>query len=245
MIDCGDMTVPPEWYVTEREAPGYARVYWVHGGEVTYTGEHGSKRLRRDTVYLFPSAAPFTILHDPAHPLVCTYLHLDVFPILVRELYELPVEPGGFLAALFSALRLAILQESTRVVASLSDCFEIYCREKGCLSEPVMEISTALRYIAEHIGQGAVTVTELSSLMGYNPQYFIRLFRRSVGMTPHQYITNYRLNESVKLLRRGELTVTAIAERVGYADAKAFGRAFKERYGISATRFRQLDLPLP
>lgn len=245
MIDCGDMTVPPEWHVDERAAPGFMRVYHVQDGDVVYTGEHGQKRLERGKAYLFPSAAPFSIAHDPAHPLRCTYLHWDIFPILARELVELPLEPGGLVEKLFAVLQTAIRQESLGIVASLSDALELYCREKGLLQMPVTELSAPLLYIAQHIGRGPISVAELSAQTGYNPQYFIRLFRQSVGMTPHQYITNYRLNESVKLLRKRELTVTQVAEQVGYADVKAFGRAFRGRYGISATQFRKLDLQVP
>lgn len=245
MIDCGYSKTGPQWHVDEHTAPGFVRVYHIHGGDVWFTGEQGRKKLPPGKIYLFPSAVPFSIAHDPAHPLLCTFLHLDVFPIVVRDLTELPLEKGGFVEALFAALQAAIRQENRSVVASLSETLELYCKEKNILQMPVTEIASALDYIAANIDRGAISIGELSAQTGYNPQYFIRLFRRSMGMTPHQYISNYRLNESVKLLRRGELSVTQIAERVGYADIKAFGRAFRGRYGVSATQFQRIDQQIP
>lgn len=245
MIDCGYTRVKPEWRVDEHTAPGFVRIYQIHDGDVWFTEEQGRKKLPPGKIYLFPSAVPFSIAHDPAHPLLCTFLHLDVFPIVVRELTELPLEKGGFIEALFASLQAAIRRESRSIVASLSETLELYCKEKGLLQMPVTEIASALDYIAANVSHHAISIGELSARSGYNPQYFIRLFRRSMGMTPHQYITTYRLNESVKLLRQGNLSVTQIAERVGYADIKTFGRAFRGRYGVSATQFQKIEQQIP
>ncbi len=245
LLDYGHMPVPEDWKVIEKTAPGYCRAYMVYGGEVTYTDEHVQKKLRSNTFYIFPSAAPYQMVQNPKNSLMCAHLHLDVFPVLTHRLIELPLAENPVLERLIAAIVETIDHKKQKLLASLCDCLLLYCREEEILVSPVLEISKLLHYIASHIQQGAIPIEELSGLMGYNPQYFIRLFRRSVGMTPHQYITNYRMSESIKLLRREEYTVSQIAELVGYPDAKAFGRAFREKYGISPSRFRKIDVVLP
>ena len=101
-----------------------------------------------------------------------------------------------------------------------------------------------LLYIAEHIRE-EIRIEDLSGLSGYNPQYFIRLFKKSVGMSPYQYVINFRMTESIKLLKDGALTITQIGEAVGYPDAKSFDRAFRDKYGVSPGKFRKFYVPLP
>ena len=77
------------------------------------------------------------------------------------------------------------------------------------------------------------------------PQYFTRLFKKSVGLSPYQYLIQYRMNASIKLLKDRALTVTQIAEAVGYPDTKSFDRAFRDKYGVSPGKFRKFYVPLP
>lgn len=84
----------------------------------------------------------------------------------------------------------------------------------------------------------------LSARFGYNDQYFIRLFRRGVGSTPHQYLLQLRLREAVRLLQ-GDAPIYAIAARVGFRDGETFCRAFKRRYGLSPGMYRKTKEPTP
>lgn len=244
VLDFGDGQVQRGWGVEEKIAPGFSRVYWVQGGEVWYEDDRTSQRLRHNHVYLFPSASCFQMHHNPEDPLVCTYLHLDLFPTLVQELISIPFSADGVLQGLFPALRAAIVSGQTKLVSMLSDVFEAYLQENGILRQPAFEISKVLLYIAEHIRE-PIHVDDLSGLSGYNPQYFTRLFKKSVGLSPYQYLIQYRMNASIKLLKDRALTVTQIAEAVGYPDTKSFDRAFRDKYGVSPGKFRKFYVPLP
>ena len=244
VLDFGDGQVQRGWGVEEKIAPGFSRVYWVQGGEVWYEDDRTSQRLRHNHVYLFPSAFCFQMHHNPEDPLVCTYLHLDLFPTLVQELISIPFSADGVLQGLFPALRAAIVSGQTKLVSMLSDVFEAYLQENGILRQPAFEISKVLLYIAEHIRE-PIHVDDLSGLSGYNPQYFTRLFKKSVGLSPYQYLIQYRMNASIKLLKDRALTVTQIAEAVGYPDTKSFDRAFRDKYGVSPGKFRKFYVPLP
>ena len=88
-------------------------------------------------------------------------------------------------------------RENPKVLSSLCDAFVFYCREKKIIAPPLLPVSEIIVHIADNIGR-EITVAELSRRIGYNPQYFIRLFKEAMGVTPHQYIINYRLREARK-----------------------------------------------
>ena len=114
--------------------------------------------------------------------------------------------------------------------------FEIYCKEHNLISSPIKQISKVMLYIDEHIDK-QIVVEELSNMSGYNEQYFIRLFKQTVGLTPYQYIIGYRLKKAKKMLQ-SNLSITQIAKMTGYSDIKSFSRSFKEKFGLSPTAFR-------
>ena len=84
----GNTTVAPSWEVIEKIPPGYSRVYYIYGGEVVYTDDSCRKCLKTGYLYIFPSAAAYAMLQNPENPLVCTYLHIDLFPILTTGAYR-------------------------------------------------------------------------------------------------------------------------------------------------------------
>ena len=73
---------------------------------------------------------------------------------------------------------------------------------------------------------------------------FAARFKEKVGIAPLDYLTQWRMYRAAILLRKGELSVFAIAERVGYGDESAFAKAFKRFSGRSPGVYRRtIDVP--
>ena len=73
--------------------------------------------------------------------------------------------------------------------------------------------------------------------MGYSK--FRRLFKEYTGYAPLQYLQELRLQRSKQLLVGTELTLTEIADRVGYDNADYFSVAFKKKNHITPANFRK------
>lgn len=243
LIIYGNTTVYRDWQVLEKKPPGYLRIYYVRGGDVVYTDDACRRKLKAGHLYIFPSAAPYAMCQDPDRPLTCTFLHMDVFPSATTELIELRVERDSLLGNLLEGIACAIGQERPQLVEALCDVFTLYCREAALFAAPALPIAEVLRYISENAGRD-ISVPELSRRIGYNAQYFIRLFKRVMGTTPHQYIMDYRLRHAMRLLQE-ERSITRVAEAAGYRDLKTFCRAFRQRYGMTPSQFRSIYTPLP
>ena len=98
----------------------------------------------------------------------------------------------------------------------------------------VTEVMSALN---ERVDQ-PTSLDELAQWAGYSAQHLNRLFRRQLGITPLQYLARLRMQRAARLLAEGELTVQAIAARVGYSDPYYFSRLFKQHTGQSPAQYR-------
>jgi AraC family transcriptional regulator of adaptative response / methylphosphotriester-DNA alkyltransferase methyltransferase len=83
-----------------------------------------------------------------------------------------------------------------------------------------------------------VTLDQLASRSGFSPQHLNRVFRRTLGVTPLQYLNRRRMEHAAALLRDGRLTVSAVGQQVGFADPYYFSRVFSQHFKQSPTEYR-------
>jgi AraC family transcriptional regulator len=74
---------------------------------------------------------------------------------------------------------------------------------------------------------------------GLSAFHFLRLFRRVIGVTPHQYLVRARLRRAARLLVAESCPVTDVAFEAGFGDLSNFVRAFHRAAGVSPRRFRE------
>jgi AraC-like DNA-binding protein len=63
-------------------------------------------------------------------------------------------------------------------------------------------------------------------------------FREVLGRSPIRYLTEWRMHRAAELLATSDLSVFAVARRVGYDSEEAFSRAFKRDRGLSPSHWR-------
>jgi transcriptional regulator GlxA family with amidase domain len=83
-----------------------------------------------------------------------------------------------------------------------------------------------------------VALSELARKSGFSAQHLNRIFRKTLGVTPLQYLSRVRMEQAAALLRDGRLTVRAVAREVGFDDAYYFSRIFKSYHGRSPSEYR-------
>ena len=75
--------------------------------------------------------------------------------------------------------------------------------------------------------------------MCVNRSYLYTLFENSMGMSPQQFLTTYRLTRASELLAVTQLPVESIALSCGYNDPLVFTKAFKQMKGMSPSGYRR------
>lgn len=96
----------------------------------------------------------------------------------------------------------------------------------------------AVDYIRSREGV-AISVGELADEAGYSADHFTRIFKSVMGCSPSQYAIQVRLDRAAVLLTESSLTVSAIAEALGYDSAFYLSRQFKIYRGVSPSVYRQ------
>lgn len=100
-----------------------------------------------------------------------------------------------------------------------------------------VKLSQSIEYINEHLGKN-LTLTEIATELDMSQYYFCRLFKQSIGMTPHQYLIQQRVERSKSLLKQPKSRIVEIATECGFANPSHFARCFRQWTGISPKQFR-------
>jgi AraC-like DNA-binding protein len=97
-------------------------------------------------------------------------------------------------------------------------------------------VGAVLRLIHERPSHGW-TIGDLAQAAALSRSSFFERFRQAMGMAPMAYLLHWRMALAKDLLRRGEIGVAAIAERLGYASASTFTIAFARHVGMPPRTF--------
>jgi AraC-like DNA-binding protein len=112
-------------------------------------------------------------------------------------------------------------------------------------SGPTPAAPQAVRYVDEALSlmQASVhTGLDLDALagrLGIDKSYFVRLFKRTMGVPPMRYFLGLRLDTAKHLLRNGDDSLRTIAQETGFHDEFHFSHQFKAHVGQSPQAFRR------
>ena len=98
-------------------------------------------------------------------------------------------------------------------------------------------VKRAKAYIASH-GCERIEVADVVGHLGVSRRLAELRFRQMEGVSLRRAIENHRLGEAKKLLSRTDLSVTAIAERVGFSGQNRLSHVFKARFGTAPEHWR-------
>ena len=100
------------------------------------------------------------------------------------------------------------------------------------------EMEETIHYFNEAFSQ-EISIEEYARSRHMSVCWFIRSFKRYMGMTPLQYITSIRINKAKELLKVTAYTVQEIGNIVGYDNPLYFSRIFRKNTGCSPSQYRE------
>jgi len=101
----------------------------------------------------------------------------------------------------------------------------------------------AVAYIEDHLNE-PIPLTTLAQLVRLSsPQHFCRAFKQSLGVPPHRYQTNRRIEQAKLLLARPSISVTDVGLMVGFGSSNAFATAFRKATGFTPSHYRRSLVP--
>ncbi len=84
-----------------------------------------------------------------------------------------------------------------------------------------------------------IKVTDVAEYVCINRSYLYTLFQNSIGMSPQQFLTTFRITKATELLQLTALPIESIALSCGYRDPLVFAKAFRQMKKMSPTSYRK------
>ncbi len=99
------------------------------------------------------------------------------------------------------------------------------------------ELQQAIDYIHTHLDQD-LSLVEIAEVINISPTYFASLFKRAIGISPHQYVIQQRVERAKVMLAKTDLTIADIALQVGFSSQSHLTQQFKRLTGMTPKQVR-------
>lgn len=99
-------------------------------------------------------------------------------------------------------------------------------------------LGRAIGLMEAHI-EHPMTIAEVARQVGISVRRLEMLFQRRLGLSPGRFFLDLRLDEARRMVGDTDLPLQEIALRCGFSGQPAFSRAFRGRFGVTATSLRQ------
>ena len=230
---CGSQKASPNWITNNLPTP--YRLYYVKGGSAYLRVGKNEIKLQKNCFYLFPSSLPFVIRQDPNDRLDHLYYNFIMSPTVISSE---PICMGLRDHELFPHF-LEIMEQSVivykksnsrkdrEVVVSILEAFlTLMLTQNPVTNTENSDILKSIEYMERKYKQD-ITIKEIAAELFLSEDYFIRKFKKAMGMTPYSYLSRLRLSIATELLSGG-VTLQKAAEATGFKYASSLSHALNK-----------------
>ena len=258
----------PQWSLTEyvcsagprdrafEERHDRVSIALVTSGTFRYRTDTGEGTLYPGAFLLGNAGSCYECGHEHSHGDQCLALHVD------RELFgEIAAGSSGLnrcrfrtailpavsdLAAISAFLHQASLPQSKlaleeTILTAIGTIVRVvgtnHCPPRGPKAAATQRMAAVFDYIESRLGSD-LSLAELSGYVAMSKYHFLRTFKHTSGMTPHQYVLGRRIRRAATALRATEEPVTRVALNQGFGDLSTFNHYFRRIMGVTPSAYR-------
>jgi AraC-like DNA-binding protein len=96
------------------------------------------------------------------------------------------------------------------------------------------------KYLMESNVYGVINLSDISTQIGISTSRFIEIFKTYTSMTPYQYYMHIKIHMAENLLERNNLSIAEVAHHMGFEDEFYFSRLFKNKTGVSPSKWKKM-----
>lgn len=230
----------------------------VRGEWVGLDGRLERRELNGDMIWIVPPGVPHVIHFDRRATLIHLYLTDTFFrsmvedasddtqsslipSLLVRDQFLVEIAKSLYRETKIGASNELFTQSvatltATHLVRTYSSRHSHLPMCRGGLG-PARE-KKIRAYIMEHLSE-ELSLEELARTVEMSPNYLISLFRASMGMTPHRYVVQQRLERARQLLAQPGIALLEVANQCGFKDQSRFTTTFRRYLGVTPGQYRR------
>ena len=219
---------------------GFYRLYYYYDGAAGFVKNSEKKiKFKNGHLYLLPAYDTYELSKeaDENFGMRFMFVHIIFNRFLASDILELNIERGSAEYHILEAIMKRMeAGGDTAALTALLNCLLDTLNFDGLLyTTSETGLYNVIKYINENISEDLSNV-KLAEIARLNPRYFIRLFKKQFGATPHRYIQNIRVKYAVNMLQNG-MKIKEISEKLGFIEEKSFLRFFKQYKGVSPSEF--------
>lgn len=240
------------------------RVIYITGSPIRYIINGSVLTLEKgDVLYTPPNTIYSAGGVDNRVPPEFLYLYFHVLPHHREQNFIRVMETGGKIRV-FHALRSpvefyfhTIMEEYEKQRPGYYHKIHSYLmllvmellRQKGGYQEPdqvprtnaasSLVLNKAASYIAANIRE-PLRISQISHVCGVSESYLYKIFSAALGLSPKEYILNCKMEYAVQLLKGKNMTVTQIAQELGFSNPNHFSNAFYKVTGKRPSEYMSL-----
>jgi len=85
-----------------------------------------------------------------------------------------------------------------------------------------------------------IKIEDICKQIYLSPYYFIRMFKKQMGISPHEFLLSIRVNKAEEILKKMDCSIEEVARLCGFANAAHFSAYFKKIKGISPSEYKKI-----
>lgn len=236
LLVCGMCKAPEKWNTTILPTP--YRLYYIKGGSAFFRLGNEEFKLEKNHFYLFPSSLPFIIRQDPSDRLDHLYYNFIMSPTLVSS------EPicanindhclfPQFLKIMEESVttyKTTLSREDKDIACGILEAFlTLLTSIKPIAKVQNSDVSKSIAYMEANYMK-EITIGEIAEKLFLSEDYFIRKFKKAMGMTPYSYLLRLRLSVANEL-KKGGMSLSKVAEATGFKYASSLSHALNKNSG--------------
>jgi len=223
----------------KRKVEKYEIEFHIENGLETYLDDKTYK-IKKDHILI---ARPNQIRYSHL-PFKTKYIKFSVEGEIAKKLEELPEyflshHPESILDELDEIIRLK--EKNNNILLHSKILAFIHLVIIDAQTKVVMDssiISAAKSYIKDNYHK-KITLSDIAASVNLSETYFHTIFTEAVGQTPHNYLTNYRIEQAKKYLWDSRINMNDIAEKCGFCSQQHFSKTFKKETGMTPNHYRR------
>ncbi|MTI61914.1 MAG: AraC family transcriptional regulator [Firmicutes bacterium] len=123
-------------------------------------------------------------------------------------------------------------------ISTLMLKYGLFSKKPISIKEDNSLIKRACKYIDNNVNK-AISLDDIAREVNLSPYYFSRLFKKTTGLSPHNYLNQRRVEMVKKKIKTNkDASLSEIAVTAGFSDQSHMNRRFKEIYGITPGKYK-------